>query len=119
MENIEQTYDDFTNILSNEELENLAKKYNVVDKRKRRLPVCIFFWLMVLSGCWQYPNRSLHKAAQTVRKHALHLAIVFASGCVKRLHEALEIIQRCLAVGCRLNKRKTKPNTYQLLLSIQ
>ena len=81
------------------------------------LAMVIQHWIL-LSGCWQYPDRSLHKAAQTVRKHALHLAIAFASGCIERLHEALEIIQRCLAVGCRINKRKTKPNTYQLLLGI-
>ena len=51
MKNIEQTYDDFANILSNDELESLAGEYGVVDKRIRRLPVRIFFWLMVLSAC--------------------------------------------------------------------
>jgi IS4 transposase len=51
MKNIEQLYDDFANILSNDELESLAAEYGVVDKRIRRLPVRIFFWLMVLSAC--------------------------------------------------------------------
>ena len=51
MENIEQIYDDFTNILSKEELEKLAEKYDIVDKRIRRLPVVTFFWLIVLSAC--------------------------------------------------------------------
>jgi len=51
MKNIEQIYDDFVNILSNGELENLAEKYGIADKRIRRLPVRIFFWLMVLSAC--------------------------------------------------------------------
>jgi hypothetical protein len=51
MKNIEQIYDDFTNILSNEGLESLAEEYGIVDKRIRRLPVRIFFWLMVLSAC--------------------------------------------------------------------
>lgn len=51
MKNIEQIYDDFANILSNEELNTLAEKYGIVDKRIRRLPVRIFFWLMVLSAC--------------------------------------------------------------------
>ena len=27
-------------------------------------------------------------------------------------------IQRCLSVGCRINKRKKDPSTYQLLLAI-
>lgn len=74
-------------------------------------------WIL-LSGCWQYPDRSLHKAAQTVRKHAMHLAIALGSGCFWRLLEALEIIQRCIAAGCRLNKRRKQPNTYQLLMNI-
>ena len=51
MENIEQIYNDFAEILSNEELENLAEKYNIVDKRIRRLAISIFFWLMVISAC--------------------------------------------------------------------
>jgi hypothetical protein len=51
MDNIGQIYDDFVNILSNEELESLAEKYDIVDRRIRRLPIRIFFWLMVLSAC--------------------------------------------------------------------
>ena len=51
MENIEQIYDDFTNILSDEELKKLAEKYGIVDKRIRRLPIVTFFWLMILSAC--------------------------------------------------------------------
>jgi len=51
MANIEQIYDDFTNILSKEELKKLAEKYGIVDKRIRRLPVSTFFWLMILSAC--------------------------------------------------------------------
>jgi len=43
MKNIEQTYDDFVHILSNEELESLAEKYGIVDRRIRRLPIRIFF----------------------------------------------------------------------------
>ncbi len=51
MENIEQIYDDFTNILSDEELKRLACKYDIMDKRIRHLPVVTFFWLMILSAC--------------------------------------------------------------------
>jgi hypothetical protein len=70
------------------------------------------YWLTRLkSNCVLYD-----KAAKTVQKHAINLAIALASGCVQRLSEALQIIQRCLAKGCRINKRKTKPSTYQLLL---
>ena len=77
------------------------------------LAMVVQHWLL-LTGCWTYPDRSLVKAAQTVRQHALHLASALA--CPALLCRAIGVIQRCLAAGCRLNRRKTKPNTYQLLL---
>ena len=67
-------------------------------------------------SCWAYPERSLVKAAQTVRKHALHLASAFQS--LKRLTVAILTIKRCLMAGCRMNRRKKHPNTYQLLLDL-
>jgi Transposase DDE domain len=77
------------------------------------LAMLIQHW-MFLVGCWAYPNRSLVKAAQTVRKHALHLASTFNS--LKRLTTAITTVKRCLAAGCRMNRRKKHPNAYQLLL---
>lgn len=71
-------------------------------------------WLF-LTSCWQYPDRSLTKAAKTVQRHALHLASVF--GHTDRLSEALSVIRRCLRTGCRMNTRRRAPNTYQLLLN--
>jgi DDE family transposase len=65
-------------------------------------------------SCWAYPDRSLTQAAQTVPKHALPLARAFAR--VKRLTAALLTVKRCLAAGCRMNRRKKHPNTSQLLL---
>ena len=79
--------------------------------------VLIQHWL-ILSGCWQIAARSLTKAAQTVSKHALHLAVAFASGQMERLIDALLVIANCLLTGCRLNPRKTSPNTYQILLAL-
>lgn len=77
------------------------------------LAMLVQHWVFLVSF-WTYPDRSLTKAAQTVQKHALHLASAFAS--VKRLTEALLTVKRCLAAGCRMNRRKKYPNTYQLLL---
>jgi hypothetical protein len=77
------------------------------------LAMVVQHWLL-LTGCWAYPDRSLVKAAQTVRLHALHLASALA--CPAALEAAILVIHRCLAAGCRLNRRKKKPNTYQLLL---
>jgi len=77
------------------------------------LAMLIQHWMFLVS-CWAYPNRSLVKAAQTVRKHALHLASAFDR--LTRLTAALMTVKRCLAVGCRMNRRRKHPNTYQLLL---
>ena len=77
------------------------------------LAMVVQHWLL-LTGCWTYPDRSLLKAAQTVRLHALHLASALA--CAPALEDVITLIHRCLAAGCRLNRRKKKPNTYQLLL---
>ncbi len=77
------------------------------------LAMLIQHWLL-LTGCWSFPHRSLVKAAHTVRQHALHLASALAN--LPDLGAAIKVIHRCLAAGCRLNRRKTKPNTSQLLL---
>ena len=67
-----------------------------------------------LVSFWASPDRSLTKAAQTVQNHALHLASAFTS--VQRWGRALLTVKRCLAAGCRMNRRKKHPNTYPLLL---
>jgi len=77
------------------------------------LAMLVQHWLLLVS-CWTDPDRSLVKAAGTIRQHALHLASVLA--CTPSLCAALAVIQRCVAAGCRLNRRKKKPNTYQWLL---
>lgn len=79
------------------------------------IAMVIQHWLFLI-GCWAYPDRSLTKAAHTIQQHAVHLASSF--GCQSRLDSALAIIQRCLAVGCRMNRRKQLPNAYQLLLNL-
>ena len=83
------------------------------DVYAKLLAMLVQHWVFVVS-CWAYPDRSLTKAAQTVQKHALHLASAFAS--VQRLTAALLTVTRCLTAGCRMNRRKKHPNTYQLLL---
>ena len=77
------------------------------------LAMLVQHWVFLVSF-WASPDRSLTKAAQTVQKHALHLASAFTS--IQRLGRALLTVKRCLAAGCRMNRRKKRPNTYQLLL---
>ncbi len=79
------------------------------------LAMLVQHWLFLVS-CWAYPDRSLVKAAQTVRGHALHLAAHL--GCATQLAAAITVIQNCLAVGCRINKRRAAPHTYQLLAAL-
>ena len=78
----------------------------------KRLGLVVQHWLL-LTGAWQHPDRSLWQAGRTIRQHAAHLASVFADQA--RLRDAVTTIAFCLAVGCRLNTRRTTPATFQLL----
>ncbi len=71
---------------------------------------------MLLVGCWSYPDRSLVKGAQTVRSYAIMLATALAG--LIQLQVVVAYIARCLASGCRINRRKRQPSTYQLLLAL-
>ena len=73
-------------------------------------------WLVGLS-LWTAPDRSWTKAAQMIRKHALHRASAFVRGAAA-LRTTLRIVRRALMAGCRLNKRKKVPSTFQLLLAV-
>ena len=80
----------------------------------RLLAMVVQHWVLVTT-CWDMPDRSLVKAAQVVRLHALILAKALPA--VRRLAAALRDLARTVALGCRLNPRKTQPNTVQLLLN--
>lgn len=93
-----------------------GKPWRVIcDVYAKLLAMVIQHWTWLLS-LWDYPDRSLAKAAQTVQKYALQLATGLWSQT--RTRETLETIARCLAKGCRMNPRKKHPNTYQLLLAV-
>ena len=94
------------------------KAWRILCEVYAKLRVVLIQHWLILTGCWQIAARSLTQAAQTVSKHALHPAVAFASGQIERLIDALEVIANCLSAGCRLNPRKTSPNTYQLLLAL-
>jgi hypothetical protein len=77
------------------------------------IALLIQHWIL-LTACWERPERSLVRAAQTVRAHALGL--LQALGRPARVVEELEAITRCVRAGCRIGKRTTPPRTFQLLL---
>lgn len=90
-----------------------AKPWRILcEVYAKLLAVLVQHWVLLVS-CWQYPDRSLVKAAQTVRRFASYLAHVFHS--CQLLCQALEAIQACLAHGCRINKRRANPSAPQLL----
>ncbi len=67
-----------------------------------------------LTAAWAYPDRSLVKATQIVRGHALLL--VYACAGRLDLVDVLDQIRRCLQAGCRMTRRKKDPATHQILL---
>lgn len=79
------------------------------------LAMLIQHWI-ILVGSWAKAERSISKAAKTVRRHALCLALGLRSQ--GGLAQAISIIAECLARGCRINKSQKKPHTYQLLLDL-
>lgn len=79
------------------------------------LGMVVQHWLL-LTSCWSYSNRSLTKASRTVRAHALQLATVL--GNRQLVCRTLEMTRRCLERGCRLNRRRRRPATYQALLKL-
>jgi hypothetical protein len=76
------------------------------------LALLVQHWLFLVS-CWEYPDRSLVKAAHTVARHALSLAASFSDRAA--LETALERLMGYLSAGCRMNKRRKRPTTWQLL----
>ena len=79
-----------------------------------KLLACLVQHWIILMGCWNYPNRSLVKAAQVIRTHVNLIAIHFKSQ--PKLMEALRIIMRCLNHGCKQNSRRKHPNTWKTLI---
>ena len=77
------------------------------------LALLIQHWLMLVS-CWQRLDRSLHQAAQVIRKHALALAAVLTDD--QRLRDQLQSLARILFSTCGMSKRRAHPLTFQLWL---
>jgi len=90
-----------------------AKPWHILCEVYAKLLGQIVQHWLILIGCWDCPDRSLVKAAQTIRKFALALASTFADRAA--LGQTLEHVQRCLAHIGRLNKRRADPSTFQRL----
>lgn len=93
-----------------------AKPWRILCEVYAKLLALVIQHWVLLVGSWAFPHRSLVKAAQTVRRSTMLLASALVG--LLELTVALEQICRCLAAGCRMNRRKQAPNTYQLLLDL-
>ena len=78
------------------------------------LAMIVQHWVLLV-GCWQQPNRSLVKAAQAVQSYAMALLSALSKSSA-HVADVLRDIERSLERTARLNSRKKKPSTYQLLL---
>ena len=79
------------------------------------IAMIIQHWIL-LTHSWHYPQRSLTKAARVISRYAFFIAGAVASGQNQRLVKALKTVGQCLAVGCRICKRRERPSTYQFLM---
>jgi hypothetical protein len=90
-----------------------AKPWRILSEvYAKLLAMVIQHWVLVVAS-WHAPERSMVKGAQTIRAHACYLACVFHS--TEQLTAALASIERCLASGGRVNKRRKRPNICQVL----
>jgi hypothetical protein len=72
---------------------------------------------LLLTTCWDVPNQSLVKLAQTVRKSAFLLAFALWTDSA-HFHAILTALRLVLRSGCRLDTRKAQPSHFQRLLSL-
>jgi hypothetical protein len=76
------------------------------------LGVLLQHWLIVAS-CWTFPDRSLVKAAATIRAHALLIAYALRGSLDLVL--VLDLLHQTLQACPRLERRVKHPATFQLL----
>src|SRR5207302_9259709 len=90
-----------------------AKPWRILCELYAKLVALVLQHWCLLIGCWAVPNRSWVQAAETIRAHAP----LFASALVGLLplSAALAQLARTVAAGCRLNRRRSHPNTVQYL----
>lgn len=77
---------------------------------------CVSQWLFTVS-LWSHPDRSLFQATRTVQQWAM--ALVIAMQDRAQLQATLTALCNCLAAGCRQQKRRKHPATFQQLLSLR
>jgi hypothetical protein len=90
-----------------------AKPWRVLCEVYAKLIAMVLQHWVLLVGCWVFADRSLVRAAKTVRACVLVLALGLTH--LTLLVATLELIGRCLAAGCTIDKRRARPSAFQLL----
>lgn len=93
------------------------KPYRVLcEVYAKLLGLLIQHWLILSAGGWERADRSLMKAGRTVRRWALVVAESLDKP--RRVLRVIRSIGQCMAVGCRVAKRRKEPGTAQQLLAL-
>jgi len=92
------------------------KPWRILCELYAKLIAMVFQHWFFLLGNWSLPDRSWLKAANTVRQHAIALAVALPSRT--QLLRSLRVLAKCLAKGCRINKSRAAPRHYQLLMNV-
>ena len=93
------------------ELSGSTEARQMVRLWSRLLAVLVQHWVL-LSVAWGDPRRSLAKACEAIRRHALLLVVSLGDG--SRLEGEIQRLADVLRTTARRNKRK-KPGTFELL----
>jgi Transposase DDE domain len=91
-----------------------SKPWRVLCEFYAKLLAMIIQHWFCLTCCWAFPDRSLVKAASTVRQHAF--PVLLALQQQTGLTAAISALQQALLHGCRINKSRKTMRTFQLLL---
>lgn len=86
--------------------------YQILCEVYAKLLIALIQHWMLILGCWDEQQRSLVKATSTLRKHAFHILSHITNRIA--LIRCLEMILPTLA-RCRIQTRKARPSTFQLL----
>lgn len=81
-----------------------------------KLLACLLQHWVMLVGCWQRLDRSLHRATQIIRKRAFCLLECLSDFAA--LIRCLERTAALMAQTCGLSKRATQPLTFQRWLEV-
>lgn len=76
------------------------------------LALLISHWLLITS-IWKIPDRSIFKAMKTIQKFAANISVCLNNP--DSLNNVLVCLQHTLDKGCRLNRRRSRPNSFQII----